>query len=647
MEIHMTDAADPAHLPDRVAVLIQATPPFDQLSPELTDGLLGDILVEYFESDERILASGDTQHKHLYFVESGSVRLLDVERHRLTDLCGEGDMFGAAALLSQEALPYEAIAAEPTVCALIPAARFAMLRDACPDFADFFTESLKPRARAVEAAYDTADARLIVGSRTASLVRRKPLTCPPGTLVRQAAGQMRRHRVGAILIVDDGRVVGIMTDTDLRNKIVAEGASADTPVDGIMSTPVYSIGAQTPVFDALMEMSRRRIHHLVVTRDTDPASPLVGTLSDDDIAHAKGMNPAATIRRLEKARSITELARIRAEADGHLLRLYQHGIQCEDLTEVITEINDSLTIRLLKLAEEHQLAEHPDQAVDLRWTWVALGSKGRREMGLTGDRDNALIYEDPSGPAEQDRADKWFGAIARRVVMGLAACGFTLCKGGVMATNPKWRQPLARWKRIFRQWILEPEPMALMHSSIFFDLRPLWGHIELGRELTDDLRDALGRERGVLTFLTHNALTFRPPLSFFRRFVVDRSDEYRNSFDLKLHGLTPLVDMARVLALDACYLDSSNTFDRFEHAGKHLDGASAIAASAADALRYLHDMRLAHHLHQIEAGDKPDNHINPETLSKTQQQILRAVFSTVQDAQESLSHRYGEHMMRR
>jgi len=643
----MTDAANPARLPDRVVVLIKATPPFDQLSPELLGGLMGDILVEYFEPDERILAQGDTQHKHLYFVESGSVRLLDVERHRLTDLCGEGDMFGAAALLSSEPLPYEAVTAEPTVCALIPAARFATLCKASPDFADFFTESIKPKARAVEATYDTADARLIVGSQVASLVRRKPLTCPPGTLVRQAAGQMRTQRVGSILIVSDGRVVGILTDTDLRNKIVAEGASVDISVDEIMSAPVYSIGAETPVFDALMEMSRRRIHHLVVTRGADPASPLVGTLSDEDIAHAKGMNPAATIRRLEKARSITELARIRSEADGHLLRLYQHGIQCEDLTGVITEINDRLTIRLLKLAEEHLRAERADRAVDLRWTWLALGSKGRREMGLTGDQDNALIYEDPSGPVEQAWAEKWFGAIARRVVMGLAACGFTLCKGGVMATNPKWLQPLARWKRIFRDWILEPEPMALMHSSIFFDLRPLYGHTELARELTDDLRGTLRRERGVLTFLTHNALIFRPPLSFFRRFVVDRSGEYRNSFDLKLHGLTPVVDMARVLALDACYLDSSNTFDRLEYAGKHLEGASAIASSAADALRYLHDMRLAHHLNQIEAGDKPDNHINPETLSKTQQQILRAVFSTVQDAQESLSHRYGEHMMRR
>lgn len=643
----MTDAADPARLPDRVAVLIRATPPFDQLSPELLGGLLSDILVEYFEPDERILAYGDTQHEHLYFVESGSVRLLDVERHRLTDLCGEGDTFGAAVLLSEEALPYEAIAAEPTVCALIPAARFAALCEGSADFSDFFTESIKPKARAVEATYDTADARLIVGSRAASLVRRKPLTCPPGTLVRQAAAQMRAHRVRSILIVSDGRVVGILTDTDLRNKIVAEGASTDTPVDDIMSEPVYSIGAETPVFDALMEMSRRGIHHLVVTRYADPASPLVGTLSDEDIAHAKGMNPAATIKRLEKARSIAELARIRTEADGHLLRLYQHGLQCEDLTEVITEINDRLTARLLTLAEAHQRGEHPDHAVDLRWTWLALGSKGRREMGLTGDQDNALIYEDPGGPAEQAQAEKWFGAIARRVVMGLAACGFTLCKGGVMATNPKWLQPLARWKRIFRDWIGEPEPMALMHSSIFFDLRPLYGHTELARELTDDLRGALRRERGVLTFLTHNALIFRPPLSFFRRFVVDRSGEYRNSFDLKLHGLTPVVDMARVLALDACYLDSSNTFDRLEYAGKYLDGASTIASSAVDALRYLHDMRLAHHLHQIEAGEKPDNHINPETLSKTQQQILRAVFSTVQDAQESLSHRYGEHMMRR
>jgi len=643
----MTGATDPARVPDRVVTLVESTPPFDLLSPALRQQLVRDLLVEYFEPDERILVQGAAAPEHLYLVESGSVRLVDVRRGCLVDVCGEGDTFGAADLLAGGEQLYEAVASEPTVCALLPADGFRALCAAAPAFADFFAENLKPEARAAAAAPDRADAQFLVGARVGALVRHKPLTCPSETTVREAARKMRAERANSILVVRGSRAAGILTDADLRDKVVAEGASPEAPVEGLMSAPVVSVGADTLVFDALMQMSRRRIHHLVVTADAAPDSRVLGILSDQDISHAKGMNPVATVRRIEKARSITELARIRTEADRHLLRLYQHGIRPEDLTEVVAEINDRLTLRLLHLAEAELRADAPHEAVDLRWTWLALGSKGRREMGLRGDQDNALLYEDPSGPAEREQADRWFGIIAGRVVMGLAACGFTLCKGGVMATNPKWRQPLSQWKRIFRDWVLEPEPRALMHASIFFDLRPMHRDTELGRELTDDLCDALQHERGFLTFLTHNATANRPPLSFFRRFVVDRSGEYRHTFDLKLHGLMPVVDLARVLALEARFIESTNTFDRLEHAGRRLAGAAEVSASAADAFRYLLDMRFAHHLQLLEAGGKPDDHIDPEALSKTQQQMLRAVFSTVQDAQDNLVHRHGAHLIRR
>ena len=226
---------DPTRVPDRVVALIETTGPFDLLSPACRAELIGELLVEYFEPDERILEYGSTGVSHLYLVESGSVRLVDTVRHRLADLCGEGDTFGAVALLTDDPLPYEAVTAEPTVCALLPAEPFRSLCQAEPRFADFFAESLKPKARAVEVTFDAADARLLVATRVAALVRRKPLTCPPQTTVRQAATLMRDHRAGAILVVAEGQTVGILTDTDLRNKIVAEGASTDTPVDRLTS----------------------------------------------------------------------------------------------------------------------------------------------------------------------------------------------------------------------------------------------------------------------------------------------------------------------------------------------------------------------------------------------------------------------------
>ncbi len=635
----------PRLLPDRVVVLLSTTPPFDRLPGDHLEQVIADCLVEYFAPEETIFEAGSPTD-HLYVVESGCVRLVEQNTQRLVDLCGEGDTFGADGLLGKGAPRYRAVAAEPSVCALIPAARFRSLCSAARVFADFFAGVLQRHAQPVETAMDTVGARLLFSTPVSALLHRPPLTCPPSATVREAALRMRSAGVGSILAVDGTVTVGILTDADLRNNVVAAGLSFETAVGEIMSAPVASVGRDALVFDALMEMSKHRIHHLAITSTADPASPLAGVISDKDISHASGNSPAVTIKRIENARSIRELARVRSEADGHLLRLSGQGVQPEDLMDVVAEINDRLTVRILDLARDSVIADLEQEDPGVRWTWLALGSKGRREMGLRGDQDNALLYEDTPDRAVAERAETWFRAIAQRVSLGLAECGFALCRGGVMAVNSKWRQPLSQWRRIFGAWILEPEPKALMHSSIFFDLRALYGSVELADRLKADLGDLLRRERGFLAFLAHNALSNRPPLSFFRHFVVDRSGEYRNTFNVKLHGLMPLVDLARLLALEGHFLASTNTFDRLTHAGKRLANAGRLTAGAADAFRYLLDLRLQHHLQLLEEGKTPNDRIDPSRLSKTQQQMLRAVFSTMADMQTSLAHRYGAHLMR-
>ncbi|MDP6525555.1 MAG: putative nucleotidyltransferase substrate binding domain-containing protein [Kiritimatiellia bacterium] len=642
----MSDAPNNSHVPDRVVALLEKTPPFDRLAPELRAQLPRDLEVEYFEPGEQILRPGDTPH-HLYIVESGCVRIVDKTNQQLVDLCGEGDTFGAVGILTNTPSPYECVTTEPTVCALLCASGFLSLCDADSQFAGFFKESLRPSARAMIPSSQVGGARLLFGTRVAALARRKPSTCPPDTTVRDAAIQMRSDRSDAILVVRNGLAVGILTDTDLRNKVVAENISLDTPVMRIMSSPVFNLGSRALVFEALTQMSKLRIHHLVITENADAASPLIGVLSEHDLAHASGQSPLAIVKRIEKARSLTELAQVRTEANGHLTWLYRQGVQPEDVMEAMTEINDNLTVRLLHLAETQLASEWSFEPVNLRWTWLNLGSMGRHEMALGGDQDNALLYEDPPDPFDKEKAEQWFSTIAKRVNMGLAACGLAFCKGGVMASNAKWRQPLGNWKQIFSDWITEPEPKALMHASIFFDLRALYRDTSLVDELKDDLRETLGLERGFLTFLTHNALSHRPPLSFFRRFMVDHSGEFRNTLDLKFHGIMPLVDLARILALEGRFLKSTNTFERLRHAGRELPYAADLAAAGIGAFRYLLDMRLGHQFELLEAGLDPNDHINPDDLSKTQQKILRAVFATIKDMQETLAHRHGEHMMRR
>ena len=643
----MNGGRDGFRVPERVVALFEDTQPFSQLTADLRARLVSDTLVEYFEPDEQIIRPDSRGRKFLYVVESGCVRLVDPATQHLVDLCGEGDAFGAAALLADPAPRLEAIAAEPTVCALVGGDRFLALCRAVPQFAAFFAGNLTQPTATFEPnpTRDAGGTRLLFGTRVVELARRSPVTCPPETPVGEAARTMRAQDVGSILVVRAGQCAGILTNTDLRNKVVAEQAAMDTVVARLMTSPVVSIERGALVFDALMRMSKHRIHHLVVTETSDPSSHVLGVVSDKDISYGAGNNPVSTVKRLDRARSVGELARIRTEADGHLLRLSHQGVQPHELAEVVTEINDRLTLRLLALAEARLTAQRPDARVGLRWTWLALGSMARREMGLRADQDNAILYEDPGSPAEKARAEEWLKAIAKRVVLGLAECGIPFCEGGVMATNAKWCLPLSRWQSVFRSWILEPEPKALMHASIFFDLRAVGGDSDLLGDLKKGLANALKRERGFFAFLTRNAMNTRPPLSFFRRFLVDRSGEYRHTFDVKLHGLTPVVDLARVLALEGAFLGSANTFARLEQVAERLPDVANLARNATDAFRYLLDLRVGHHLQLLEAGLKPNDHIDPESLSKTQQRMLRAVFSTVEDMQRNLAVRYGAHMM--
>lgn len=634
----MTDAAA------RARTLLAETPPFDGLGDELRERLLRDALVAGYAPGDRVLEQSEEAHAHLYVVAEGHVRLVDAQTGRLFDECGEGDSFGSFGLLRGGPRPYEARAAEPTTCVLIPAPVFHAAYRAAPAFAAFFDADLGRYAGTFRQPLDLAGARLLFQSTLGDLVARRPVTVAPGTSVREAARTMGAARVGSVVVTDGERPLGILTNTDLRDRVVVDGADPETPVERLMSAPVRWKPAGALVFEGLMALVEGGTHHLVVTDAT--GERLVGVVSDQDIARARGSNPAVLVKRIDAASAVTDLTGVRSELTGLLLRLHQQGVEAEDLVAVNTAVNDRLATRVLALTEAAVRDEAPDEAVHLPWVWLALGSEGREEMSLKTDQDNGLLYADPADADEAARAERFFGRLAERANAALAEVGFDLCPGDVMARNPKWRMPLAGWKRQFRRWIFEPDELALMHASIFFDLRGLTGHLPLAEALKADLRAALDAERGFLPFLMRNALDTTPPLSVFRRFVVERSGEHVGTLDLKRRGLMPLADLARVLALDARFLASTNTLDRFAHVRDALPRVAASADNAADAYRFLLDLRLSHQLGQVERGEAPDNHLAPESLSKVQQQMLKAAFAAIADLQGGLAHRYGAEMMR-
>ncbi|GIV60555.1 MAG: hypothetical protein KatS3mg043_1644 [Rhodothermaceae bacterium] len=625
---------------NRIKHLLDTTPPFDRLTEEERGSLLPDVTLEFFEPGEVILAQGSPPPKGLYIVESGLVRLMDIDAQRLIDKCGEGDTFGAFGLIKGGALIYEAKAVEPTVCALLKGERFRSLYETNREFAAFFDSDLNYYARRLGTEVDVSGAYRLT-MRLAALPHRRPVTGPPSTTAQEAARRMAAARVGAFLVVEDHTIRGILTDRDLRNRLVAQGLPPRTPVRELMSSPVLTVPAETPLFETMMTLIDRDVHRLVVL---DENGRPCGILTDRDLAHFRGQDPVATVDRIETASSLPELSNIRAETSELLLRFYRQDVRPEQLMRILSIIYDRIAVRVLELVEAELAGEDPEAAVSLPWVWLRLGSGGRREMTLASRQHNALLYADPATPDEAARAETWFARLAERANAALERCGFL--NSETVARTPACRLPLRTFKKTFRTWIFEAGAGELTGAPIlFFDLRGIYGAMSLVDALKQDIEDALNMQamdpdRAFIQMMAAGALKQAPPLSFFRRFVLERSGEHRNAFDIRTRGILPVVDAARVLALEARFLESTNTFDRLRHAADVFPDLRGVIETTLEAYQFLFDFRLEHHLRAVEGGEAPDNHIIPAQLSPIQRNLLRKAFGTVAELQAALTRRY-------
>ena len=628
---------------DRLGELLARTPPFDQLGADLRAETLADFSLRFYEAGEVIVEQHSTQFQGPFVVESGLVRLMDLESQRLIDKCGEGDVFGSFNLLKGGATIYEAKAVEPTVCAVLRAERFQRLYEQDEGFARYFDRDLKHYLARLDMQLDVAGAHVLTTRRLRQLPHRELVTCPPETSARDAARLMRREAVGALVIVQKDRLKGILTDRDLRNKLVAAGRSTETPISKLMTGPVHTIDAEARVLDAMMTMLERRVYRLVITAGEGSEAVPVGLLTDRDLVHFRGQDPVATLRRIEHATTTGDLERIRTETQQHLLHLYRQGLPPETLDAVVATLYDRLVVRVLHLTERNLRQAAGSEAVGLKWAWLRLGGGGRRETGLSSEKYGALLYENPPAGVEEDRARRWFEQLYEDANAALEACGFRTSDDA--APDLPRVLPLRAWKKTYRTWIFETDVEALRPVPPYFDLRAVYGDADLSERLRLDIEDALNvqamdAERDVLALLTANALEHRPPLSFFRRFVLDRSGEERPAFNIRDRGVRPVVAVARVLALDLRYVASSNTQDRLRHAAAHLEDLADTIGPAIDAYRFLTDFRLAHQLRRVEANEPPDNQIDPTTLTKVQRSLLRNAFGAVSALQEAAARRY-------
>jgi CBS domain-containing protein len=459
---------------------------------------------------------------------------------------------------------------------------------------------------------------------------RKVLTASKTISIREAAEIMSENRYSSLVLVDDDGVpAGIVTDRDLRDKVVSKGRTVDGMVSDIMSASLIKAEAGDYCFEALLKMIRNNIHHLLVIDH----GKFTGIVTNHDLMMLQGRSPISLAREVENRQTVEGLVASAGKTNEIVGLLLKEGARASNINLVIGEIHDRLIKKILQIAEK-EIGRPP-----LRYCWIVFGSEGRREQAFRTDQDNALIYDDPQSEQEEADARSYFTVFSAFVRDTLLACGFPRCPANHMASNPQWCQPLRVWKRYFSHWVYTPTPDAILKSITFFDFRAVYGEFTLAESLRDFLASFVEGQMIFLGYMANMIVRNAPPVGFFRSFIVERGGEHKDTLNLKIKGILPLGDVARLFSLEKGIRETS-TLERISA----LRGRNAVVREYADELEHAFEfmmmLRIQHQFEQIESDKTPDNFINPDRLSNLEKKTMKEAFGLISRMQDIIVERY-------
>ncbi|PRY66641.1 CBS domain-containing protein [Vreelandella songnenensis] len=612
-------------------------PPFDGLSDELLDAIAERVEVSYFKTGSDILVLNDTLDE-LCFIRSGAVEVYR-RQGELYNRLGEGDIFGHFSLLRNHKVRFPAQAIEDTLIYFIPNDVFQRLCEEDDDFADF-VELERPRLET--AAEQQKKSNDMMVTRIRKLVTRYPVMVEASTTLQQVAQQISEAQASAAIVINQcsgnprysfqdsegqtWRMEGIFTDSDFRTRVVAEGLSPQAAIGDVASSHLITIQSDASVYEAMLTMLRNNVHHLPVVYRQRP----VGVVHLSDIIRYETHSGLYLVSNIFNQSSAQGLAKLAPDVRAAFVRMVQEGANSQMVGSALSTIGRSFTRRLLELAEA-ELGPPP-----VPYCFMVNGSMARNEQSIVTDQDNALVLSDDFVAEEHDA---YFYALAKFVSDGLDACGYTYCKGDVMATNEQWRQPLSVWKRYFQDWMENPTPERLLHSSIFFDLDSIYGEDHFVETLQDLIAQKAPQSPLFLAAMARNALNRTPPLGFFRTFVMEKDGKHNNSINLKRRGTAPMADLVRIHAL-ASGSKAQNTFQRLNDISNTQLLATGVSDKLSYAFEFLCMSRLRHQMIDIQEERVPDNNIEPENVEDSERHTLKDAFQVLSNAQKFLKFRY-------
>ncbi len=627
-----------------VIQFLKKVPPFQFLDEPAISTLVKDLSMEFYPKGKIIHQQDGPASDSLKIIKKGGVRISVRSKNGedvVIDYRGEGDTFGLVSLMGKDRQKTTIVAVDDTICYLLGKDAVYRLIDTHPSVTEYLLQS--HFTKYIDKTYGEMHSRslyygssdhLLFTTLVGDIAGKEVVTVNERTAVQEAAREMVKHRISSIIVIDrNGLPTGMLTDRDLREKVVAQGRDVTGSVKDIMSLPLIRVDAKDYCFEAVLKMIKHNIHHIVVIKE----GVLSGVLTNHDLMMLQGTSPLSFAKDLESQTSVDGLVPVSAKINRVVGLLLKEGARAGNITKILTELNDRLVKKVLEMAEK-KLGRPP-----VAYCWIAFGSEGRKEQTFKTDQDNAIIYEDAATPELDEAARRYFAEFGALVQEGLFRCGFPPCPANYMASNPKWRQPLRTWKNMVSSWVSEPTPGAILNSLIFFDFRPVWGDLSLGDQLREHLISVVRDQKVFLGHLANITVQNRPPVGFFKTFVVEKSGEHKDELNLKIKGIAPLVDIVRLFALERGVQETS-TLERIESLRTRHSMVKEYADELKHAFEFIMLLRIHNQFGQIEAGRTPDNFINPSHLSNLEKRTIRDAFSLIAKLQDHIVETY-KHMI--
>lgn len=626
---------------DRVAHFLGGYPPFNMLSEKSLNKIAVQTSIIYMDKGDSLFKKDDPYHEHFYVVRNGAVNLYhtsDTEKH-IAGINDTGDMFGLRALVTKENYKLTATANEESIVYAIPIEIFESVSHNHVKIHKYLITSFASNAYDPYTAEENSkifvdylpnSTQDLATFQTANFTL-KPVTCKETASLKQAANKMCKYKISCIIVVDpEKKPLGIITNSDIKNKIATGKFPITTSVTNIMSAPVVTESPGITVADAQLQMIQHSISHICITEDGTPNSKLIGILTHHDILVTLGNSPSVILKDIKRAKRTKHLRKARLKANTLLKSYLEQNIPISHIIKIISKINDAVTERAIELAIKKMDIPPP-----VAFSWISIGSQGRKEQLLFTDQDNALIFEDVPDTAKPE-VQSYFLGLSTLVTKTLNRIGFEYCEADMMASNPMWCKSISEWKKQFSEWISKPDEKAILLSSIFFDYSHIFGDKSLVEELTASIYDALENSSMFQRILAKDALRNPPPLGFFKQFLVEQNGEHKDLFNIKSRALMPLIDAARVLTLNKQLTGINNTSERYEKLAELDENNKALYHSCSYAFKALLKFRTRQGLQNEDSG----KFIELETLTKEEKLKLKRCFKPIQEIQETLKMRF-------